>query len=71
MSDLFAGSEGRKAVEKIKLGEYVRRKADAKTTYVRGIYDAAAKRYSLSDTDDMNRVIYVKRGTLLHVGFTY
>jgi hypothetical protein len=59
------------AVEKIKSGEYVKRKADAKTVYVRGAYDSWTRCYCLTDTNDMNRHIYVKRGTLLHVGFTY
>lgn len=58
-------------VESIKKGEYVRRKADANKTYVRGSYDPSTKRYSLEDADDMNREVWVKKGTKLFVGFTY
>jgi len=58
-------------VQAIPKGEYVRRKADAKKTYTRGDYDASSKTYSLVDCDDMNREIFVKRGTVLHIGFTY
>jgi uncharacterized membrane protein YqiK len=56
-------------VEEIKKGEYVRRKADAKTTYIRGAYIGGA--YSLTDAEDTNREIFVKRGTRLFIGFTY
>lgn len=58
-------------VEDLKLGEYVKRKADAKKVYRRGEYDHATKRYALSDCDDICREVYVKRGTELFVGFTY
>jgi hypothetical protein len=58
-------------VETIKLGEYVKRKEDSVKTFKRGSYDASAKRYSLVDCDDINREVFVKRGTLLVVGFTY
>jgi hypothetical protein len=58
-------------VEDIKLGEYVKRKADAHKVYRRGGYDAAIKRYALVDTEDINREVYVKKGTELHIGFTY
>jgi len=58
-------------VKNIKQGEYVKRKADAKTVFVRGHYDAATKSYSLSDTEDFNREVFVKSGTQLFVGFDY
>ncbi len=58
-------------VQTIKPGEYVKRTADAKKVYKRGAYDASTKRYSLTDCEDMNREIFVKRGTVLFVGFTY
>lgn len=58
-------------VESVPQGEYVRRKAEASKTYQRGEYDRISRRYELVDVDDMNRVIYVKRGTALWVGFTY
>ena len=52
-------------------GEYIRRKADAKTTYVRNHYDRPSKTYSLSDCDDMNREIFLKGSTIVYVGFDY
>lgn len=58
-------------VESIKRGEYVRRKADATKTYVRGAYDPTSKRYSLEDVDDVSREVFVKKGTVLFVGFSY
>lgn len=59
------------AVQAIAKGEYVRRSADAKATYIRGEYCRADKRYELIDTEDTNRAVYVKRDTVLHIGFTY
>lgn len=58
-------------VETLKIGEYVKRKPDANKVYKRGAYDAYSKRYALEDTEEMNREIWVKRGTVLFVGFTY
>jgi hypothetical protein len=52
-------------------GEYIRRKHDAATTYIRGEYDRSSKRYELRDCDDMNRSIWLKGDTLVTVGFTY
>lgn len=59
------------AVESIRAGEFVRRKVDAKKTYQRGLYNAFEKKYALLDCDDMNREIFVKKGTKLFVGFSY
>lgn len=41
------------------------------TVFVRGEYDKVTKRYALEDTLDMNREVFVRKGILLHVGFTY
>lgn len=60
-----------KPVEDLPLGEYVKRKADSKTVYKRGAYDRSSKTYSLIDCSDINREIFVKRGTPLFFGFTY
>ena len=60
-----------KPVELIAQGEFVKRKQDANKVYVRGAYDRATGRYSLSDTEDCSREIWVKRGTKLFIGFTY
>lgn len=58
-------------VELIKKGEFVKRKADAKGVFTRGDYDQATKRYSLVDTEDHCREVWVKKGTVLFVGFDY
>lgn len=63
-----------KPVEQIKQGEFVRKIISGKegiATYVRGAYDATYRRYTLQNTEDMNREVFVKRGTQLAVGFTY
>ena len=58
-------------VESIKQGEYVKRSETAAKVYIRGAYDQSSKRYSLTDSDDISREIFVKKGTLLLIGFTY
>jgi hypothetical protein len=60
-----------KTVESIKKGEFVKRKADAKGVFTRGDYDASSKRYSLVDTEDHCREVWVKKGTVLFIGFDY
>ena len=64
-------SLGFQAVESIRPGEYVRRTEHAKKTYVRDAYNPSTRRYMLADCDDINRTLEVKKGTVLHVGFTY
>ena len=52
-------------------GEYIRRKVDSSTTFRREHYDRASRKYCLSDTDDMNREIFLSGKTLVWVGFEY
>lgn len=58
-------------VEQIKVGEYVRRSPTAHRTFTRGKYDQGERRYQLHDCDDVNRSIWVRKGTNLVVDFTY
>ena len=58
-------------VETIKQGELVKRTETASKVYIRGSYDQASKRYSLTDADDISREVFVKKGTALLIGFTY
>jgi len=55
----------------VKKGDYVKRKVDANTVYVRGEYDRASKSYSLIDCNDMNREVFVKSNKIVFVDFTY
>lgn len=58
-------------VETIKRGEFVKRKPDASKVYQRGEFDRSTGKYSLVDTDDTSREVFVRKGTKLAVGFTY
>ena len=58
-------------IEDVKNGEFIRRKPDAKTTFVRGSYIRAEKRYECMDDEDINRYVYLKKGTVVYTGFTY
>lgn len=52
-------------------GDYVRRTKESKTTFIRGDYDRATKKYSLIDAADASREIFLSGFTNVHVGFTY
>ena len=61
----------RTILSNVKKGTYVKRKKDSTTVYVKGEYDRTTKTYSLSDTLDFNREIFLKGSTLVDVDFTY
>jgi len=54
-----------------KLGEFLKRKSDSKTVYQRGQYDRGTKRYSIIDTEDHCRELFLKSSTMVVIGFTY
>lgn len=54
-----------------KVGEYVRRKADSKITYIRRPYDRITKRIPLIDCEDVCRNVYLSPNTEVFTGFTY
>ena len=58
-------------LNEVKPGEYVKRKADSKTVFVKGAYDKSTKAFSLTDTEDISREVFLKSSTLVYVGFTY
>lgn len=63
------------AVETVKKGEFVKRVnkdgSAGNKVYRRGDYDASSRKYSLEDYEDANREVFVKKGTILFVGFSY
>lgn len=59
------------AVETIRKGEFVKRKPTDTKVYQRGDYDRSSGKFSLVDTDDVNREVFVRKGTKLFVGFTH
>jgi hypothetical protein len=52
-------------VESIKAGTLVKRTPTAKKTYLRGEYNRELKKYSLTDYNDINAEVFVKKGTVL------
>jgi hypothetical protein len=58
-------------INTVKPGEYIKRKADAKTVYIKGAYNRSTKTYECTDTEDMSRQIYIKADKPVFVGFTY
>ena len=58
-------------IENVKKGDFVRRKPDAKTTFTKGDYCRFEKKYELGDWGDISRSVYLKKGTVVYVGFTF
>lgn len=58
-------------IKSVKPGEYIKRKADAQTVYIKGAYDRATKSFECTDTNDINRQIYIKANKPVFIGFTY
>jgi len=56
---------------KVKKGEFVRRKDSSSTTYTKGEYDRASKRFMLNDESDCGRCIFLKGSTKVSVDFDY
>jgi len=59
------------SIKNVIIGDYVKRKPDAKTVYIRREYDRATKTFCLQDTEDMNRFIYIKSNKSVFIGFDY
>jgi hypothetical protein len=59
------------ALKNVKPGTFVKRKADSKAVYIKGVYDRTTKSFELQDTEDMNRFVYIKADKPVYVGFTY
>jgi len=58
-------------IEDVRKGEFVRRKPDAKTTFIKDSYCRFDKRYMLMDDQDISRFVGIKKGTPVFIGFTY
>jgi hypothetical protein len=58
-------------IKSVKPGDYIKRKIDAQTVYIKGAYDRATKSFSCVDANDMNREIFIKSDKPVFVGFTY
>ena len=59
------------SIKSVKPGEYIKRKADAQTVYIKGAYDRASRSFSCVDADDINREIFIKADKPVFIGFTY
>ena len=59
------------AIEDVKIGDFFKRKADAKKVYRRAAYCKFAKRYIGDDWDDISRNCEVKKGTMVFIGFDF
>ena len=72
----LATTEGKQTMQTLSLknvkpGDYIKRKADAKGTYIKGSYDRATKSFSCIDVEDICREVFIKADKAVFVGFTY
>lgn len=58
-------------IKNVKPGEYIKRKEDAKTVYIKGAYIRSLKGFECTDTEDINKTIVIKADKLVFIGFTY
>ena len=65
-------------MEQIKLkdtvkGEFIKRSETANKVYLRGEYvrGTGYNKFSCTDTEDMNREIFLKGNAIVFIGFTY
>ena len=58
-------------IKDVKKGEFIRRKPEAKTTFIRGQYDRSMKDYSCTDFMDTNREIFLKGTAKVWIDFTF
>ena len=58
-------------IAKVKTGEFLKRKPDAKKTYPRGDYDRTHSRYRIADWAGISRDMLLSQGPLVWVGFTF
>lgn len=55
----------------LKLTEVFKRKASAKTVFIKGSYDGTDKRFECFDWDDVNRFIYLSGTAQVWIDFTF
>jgi hypothetical protein len=59
------------ALKDVKKGDYFKRKADAKTVFVRDEYDRVYKKFEAFDFEDINRFIFLKGSTQVYIDFEF
>ena len=58
-------------IQKVAKNDFIKRKPDAKKVYQYVGWCNICKGYQINDCDDINREMYLKKNTLVDVGFTY
>ena len=59
------------AIEKVKKGDFIRRKSDAKTTYQYEGYCRYNRKYYATDCTDIGKQMYFKKGTIVFIDFEF
>lgn len=58
-------------IQDVKIGDLFRMKPEAKTVFQRNEFSRDNKKYMASDWDDINRTKYIKKDTIVFIGFTF
>ena len=58
-------------LKNVKKGDFVRRKSDSKTTFIRADYEPSIKKFRLDDWDFVGRDIFLNGETLVFIDFEF
>lgn len=58
-------------IQDVKHKDFFKRKKDAAQVYIKGNYNRELKAYSCTDTEDMNKEIFIKKDKVVYTGFEY
>lgn len=69
--DLIGVARGWTTIERLRVGDFFKRKPDSKKVLLRQKYNGFAKKYSANDFDDINSYQHFKKGTLVFTDFEF
>ena len=58
-------------LKELKKGDFFKRTATAKAVYIRGEYDRSLKKFECTDTEDINRFIFISGEKEVFTEFEY
>ena len=58
-------------ISEVKKGDYIKRKIDSKAVWIRDDFERSAKKYMITDTDDIGRSMLLKGSTEVFIDFEY
>lgn len=63
--------QGWQTIERVKIGDFFKRKPTAKKVFLRLGYNKFCKQYAAKNWDDINDYVHLKKGTLVFTDFEF